>query len=167
MKTYPISAPLSEITNPAILPIGVVELGQIVDTLNFNQRFVFYNNHGHLSIVEIDQRTLPNGKEMRGFYQSDFPMDFLTWFPKILAAFRLPPNTTPYSTMMTPEESVGGEMLAISRAVAAGGDGRPGYSVFNFSRACHDGQDLMEITWIESFLFEGGLLKLIESMQLK
>lgn len=167
MNTYPASTPLQIITDPVSLPTGIAEIGQIVDTLNYNHRFVFYKNHGHLSIVKIVQRTMPNGRDVQRFYQTDFPMAFLTWFPRVLAAFRLAPGASRSSTMMSPEESVSGEMLAIARAVAAGGDGRPGYSVYNFSRACHKGIGLMQITWIESFLFEGRLLKLIKSMELE
>lgn len=164
MQIYPLSQSLPKISNPTSLPLGIVELGQIVDTLNFNQRFVFYKNNGFLSIVEIDQRTLPNGLEMLEFYQSDFPATFLSWFPRTLAAFRLPPGSSPYTQMMTPEERIGGEMLAISRDVAAGGLGRPGYSVYNLSRAHHDGQGLMKITWMENFLYEGGLLNFIDEI---
>lgn len=162
MKSSPLSPSLPKILDPVILPSGVSELGEIVDPLNFNQRFVFYNNNDFLSIVEIDQRTLPNGKEMLALYQSDFPKDLLTWLPATLALFRQPPGTSPYAKMMTPEECVDGEMLAISRDMAAGGSGRPGYSVYNFSRAHHNGHGLMKITWMENFLYQGGLLDFLE-----
>ncbi|MCG9683544.1 hypothetical protein L1D31_13290 [Vibrio sp. Isolate23] len=164
MKSYPLSPSLPKILDPAALPSGVSELGQIVDTSNFNQRFVFYKNNGFLSIVEIDQRTLPNGTEMLALYQSDFPSDLLTWLPNTLALFRQPPGTSPHSKMMTSEECIDGEMLAISRDVAAGGSGRPGYSVYNFSRAHHDSYGLMKITWMENFLYQGGLLDFIEGI---
>jgi hypothetical protein len=164
MQKYPLAPPLPIISDPASLPDGVVKLGELTDTLNYHQRFAFYQNNGFVSIVEIDQRTLPDGKERLAYFQTDFPDEFLTWFPKTLTAFRLPPGQSPYTGMMIPNESVGGEMLSLSRAMAAGGDGRPGYSVYNFSRADHDGIGLMEITWIENFLFQGGLLDFIQSL---
>lgn len=161
MNTYPFSQPLPKISDPASLPFGVMELGQITDTLNHNQRYVFYKNNGFLSIVEIDERTLPNGREILAFYQTDFPNAFFTWLPRTLADFRQPPNKSPYSRMMPPEECIDGEMLTISRDISAGGPGRPGYSIYNLSRAHHDGQGLMKLTWMENFLYQGGLLNYI------
>jgi hypothetical protein len=106
------------------------------------------------------------------YYQSDFPLKFLTWFPETLTKFRLPPGQSPYRGFMTPDENVDGEMLAISRDMALGGPDKPGYTVHNFSRhqkpsgkpGIYHEEDWFEpmyACWTEEFLFEGGLLDFI------
>lgn len=163
MKSNTITMPvISDCTSSLFPPVGGTELGNITDSLNYNQRFTFFLNNKALTIIESREIITPKGKVWKYFPQKDFPLEFITWFPKALEQFRDPDG--PFEGLMTPKICVGGEMLAICREIAAGGNGIPGYGIYNFSRT-HSGYSApMSISWMESFLYEGGMLKFIKGL---
>jgi hypothetical protein len=174
---YPVSDPLPYINDERNLPAGVVQLGELSE--KESKKYAFYTNQvNHLSIVYMLYDPFKKDGSFL-YYQCDFPMKFLIWFPNTLEKFRLPPDQSPYRGFMTPEENVDGEMLAISRKMAADGKNKPGYGVYNFSRHNDHGHPAkwddtniesfwpMSMTWTEEFLFEKGLLDLIKDLARK
>ena len=170
---YPLAEPLLYINDEKNLPAGVVYLGELVRPSK--GKYIFYiNQKDYLSIVYIYLNPIKKDGSYR-YWQSDFPLKFLSWFPETLEKFRR--GESPYRGFMTPEENVDGEMLAISRDMALGGPDKPGYTVYNFSRHQKAGKPLvyhddgeewfwpMYACWTEEFLFEGGLLDFIRSLQ--
>ena len=165
---YPLSDPLPYINDEKNLPSGVIWLGEFFEKDNGNHVF-YINQKDYLSIAFIYLHPLKNDGSYL-YYQSDFPLKFLTWFPETLTKFR----NGQYRGFMTPEENVDGEMLAIARDMALGGPDKPGYTVYNFSRHQKAGKPRvyhaedwfhpMYACWTEEFLFEGGLLKFIEDL---
>ena len=167
---YSVKPQLPEILDHEHLPAGAVELARINDRLNYQKDFVFVKNNEGLSIVRAETRLMPTGKEMYFIDQTDFPLGFLSWFPRALREFQKPPvkGGLPAGAMSSPDQDVEGEMLCIQRLMDAGNH-QQGYRVLNRSR-CRRGVtleghfDAQKIDFAENFLYEGGLLKLIEDL---
>ena len=167
---YPLKPQLPEILDHERLPTGAVELARIKNRLNYPKDFVFVNNNGGLSILETDTRIMGDGQERYFCFQTDFPLGFLSWFPRALQEFQKPPikGGLPAGAMVSSDQDVEGEMLCIFRLMDAGNH-QQGYSVMNRSRSERNvGTEnyfvAQEISFQENFLYEGGLLQLIEDL---
>lgn len=171
---YPVSDPLPYIDDENNLPNGVVKLAELSESeyKAWEKYALYLSQNKFLSIVYIFKA---RGGSLC-YYQCDFPLRFLSWFPETLEKFRLPPGQSPYRGFMTPDENVDGEMLAISRDMAIGNRQEPGYTAHNFSRHQYCGEPApwtdapnepfweMSMTWTEKYLFDGGLLELIQHL---
>jgi len=170
---YPVRDPLPEIVDHRSLPRGAVEIAKIRDTNGEGDLWVFVKNNNGLSILDTYSKTLKDGTTRYGCYQKDFPLKFLNWFEDALTRFQRPPakGGLHSGAMTSADEDVDGEMLCIQRAMGAGG-GQGGYAVVNRSR-CKKGKDIStkftphEVSWADSFIFEGGLLDLIKKLAKK
>ena len=166
---YHVEAPLPKITDPFNLPAGMIELGKIEDTVNENWWYLIKNNE-KLSILKYHLSTLPDGSELRICKHRDFPLGFLSWYPKALTDFQKPPSQGGLhaGAMSSADQNVEGEMLCIQACMATDRTGG-GYAVLNRTR-CEDGYDpdtefeAQEISWSEHFLFDVGMLKLIKDL---
>ena len=151
------------------LPDDAIEIGRLYDPLE-NDTWVFAKHKQSLSIIDASSYQLKDGTPRYAIAQNDFPMEFLSWFSKALTEFQKPPieGGLPPGAMTSADESVGGEMLCIQRAMAGGG-GLGGYTVRNRSR-CKRGNDIETefephtVSWGDTFLFEDGLLDLIKKL---
>lgn len=167
---YTIKPHLPKIMDHNDLPPGAIELARINDALNYKKYFVFVNNNGALSIVKAKTKYLKTGGTRYHCDQTDLPLAFLSWFPKALREFQKPPAEGGLHAggMTSADKDVDGEMLCIQRSMDAGNH-QQGYCAVNRSR-CDRGVRLeghfrpQEITFAENFLYEGGLLALIEDL---
>lgn len=167
---YTVEPQLPEISHHEHLPNGAVELARLHDKLNDGGDFIFVRNNGGLSILTVETISLRNGGERYFCHQTDFPLGFLSWFPKALKDFQRPPvkGGLHAGAMVSRDEDVEGEMLCVGRLMDAGNH-QQGYSAENKSR-CRRGVgveghfDPQQIDFAENFLYEGGLLKLIEDL---
>ncbi|WP_231656666.1 hypothetical protein [Pseudomonas californiensis] len=162
-ERYPLKTPLEPIQNPIAPPPGVRLLSEKLNMSVPNEHYLFFDNHGRLSIVRrYDQ---PDGQGPV-YEQNDFPLMFLDWFAPAIREFRKPVGDRPTRFMSTVPEAVGDEMLTLERGMAVGGDDEPGYIVNNWSRGRQltglEGHFIpMSVAWTETFIFDGGLLKLL------
>lgn len=167
---YTVKPHLPEIVDHNDLPPGAIELARINDALNYQKDFVFVNNNGAFSILEADTRIMGDGSKRYFCHQTDFPLAFLSWFPKALREFQKPPAEGGLHAggMTSADEDVDGEMLCVQRLMDAGNH-QQGYCAVNRSRCDRDVRleghfEPQEINFAENFLYEGGLLALIEDL---
>jgi hypothetical protein len=168
---YTLKPALPQITRHDKLPAGATEIAEITEFTE-GGLFYFVKNNGFLSILSVTEpgRTLANGQLYYRCSQNDFPLEFLSWFPQVLAEFQKPPaeGGLRAGAMTTPDIEVGGEMLCLQRALGVDRD-RGGYIVRNRSRCEKDYDPETEfephnVCWASRFLYEGGLLALITEL---
>jgi hypothetical protein len=168
---YPIKPALPEISRHDQLPNGAIEIAKITEFTE-GGLFYFVKNNGSLSVLNVTEpgRTLANGQPYYRCSQTDFPLEFLIWFPKALDDFQKSPSEGGLhaGAMTTPDIEVGGEMLCLQRALGVDRD-RGGYAVINRSR-CEKNKNPEtsftphELILASRFLYEGGLLDLIKNL---
>ncbi|GAB3528826.1 hypothetical protein [Photobacterium alginatilyticum] len=168
---YPQLKQLPDLTNIKDLENYAIKLGEIQDSVNQNIKYVFVNNINHLSILEHRTKKLDDGSISFRSYQTDFPLQFLAWFIEALIDFRKAPENGGLHSgaMVTNDQCIDGEMLCIKRAMAYDGPGIPGYSIVNRSRRNRNlSSEIIyfpqEISFSEQFIFNGGLIKLIQDL---
>ncbi len=170
---YPLKPSAVVIQKHDQLPAGAIEIARITEFTE-GGLFYFVKNNGVLSILNVTEpgRRLANGQPYYRCSQDDFPLEFLSWFPAALVEFQKPPaeGGLRAGAMTTADIEVGGEMLCIQRALGVD-QNRGGYVVMNRSRCKTDRDRDPEtefephrICWASRFLYDGGLLKLIEDL---
>ncbi len=168
---YPIKQPLVKILNHKNLPDCCTDLAQIKNRFNDNYLITLIKNDGYLSIVKSRTEKLSDDTERYFISQTDFPFEFLQWFSSALKEFREPTKKTKdLGGMSSSDKNVGSEMLCIQRCMDAGNK-QPGYAFMNRSRENHKMLSnshfrSQEIIFEEDFIFEGGLLDLIDQLAL-
>ncbi len=166
---YPVEIDLPLIEKHDQLAAGCTHLTNIRDN-TADRHLYFVRNNGHLSILDVVDRPLPDGGRYQRCAQDDFPLEFLIWFPIALEEFIKPPAEGGLHAggMSTPDMEVGGEMLSLIRALGSD-QGRGGYGVDNYSR-CKRGYDPEtefephSVSWASRLLYDGGLLDLIKDL---
>lgn len=168
---HDVKSPLPEINRHDYLPLGAIEIANIIENTE-GGLFYFVKNNGFLSILSVTEpgRTLANGQPYYRCSQDDFPLAFLSWFPAALIEFQKTPveGGLRAGAMTTPDIEVGGEMLCIQRALGVD-QNRGGYVVENNSRCIKNyNPDTFfkphSVCWASRFLYEGGLLKLFTDL---
>ncbi|MBU2968394.1 hypothetical protein KO527_03365 [Pseudoalteromonas sp. C2R02] len=162
--------PLIEITNPDSPPQGVKQLARINDSLNYPKRFYsFYRQGDYLSVVHHWIIT-PKGKPpYLTTEQFDAPLALLSWFVQKLEFFIKPSfqGGLPANKIATDKERVNGEYIILGRAMDAGNNRREGgYTISNLNRDIYLNKysSFQDITFSDSFLFQGGLLELFKEL---
>lgn len=166
---YPVKPDLPLITRHDQFPSGCKQLANISDN-TCDRHLYFVNNHGFLSILDMVDRQRKDGSWLYNCAQDDFPLEFLIWFPIALEEFQKAPAEGGLHAggMTTPDMNVGDEMLCLQRALGVD-QARGGYAVMNRSR-CVRGKSIEtsftphEVIWASRFLYEGGLLALINEL---
>ncbi|MBV2130510.1 hypothetical protein [Arsukibacterium indicum] len=151
------------ITDPTDPPAGIKLIAKVEDHLNYPGRYYsFFKQDTYLSICRHRIIKPKDGPEFQITSQFDAPLEVLPWFIEKLNFFRKMPHEggLPHGKIMTNEEPVAKEQLAICRLVDAGnqrGDG--GYQINNLSREDRKvPSTFQQISFSDSLLFEGGLL---------
>ena len=167
---YPLKKNIRKIEDHKHLPPGAVELARIQDTVSHqNALWVFVKNENMLSILKPRDVRLKNMPPRYRCAQDDFPLEALAWFPQALTGFQ--EGKGGGGIMSSADHDVGGEMLAVITLMGID-DRRGGYSVENKSR-CHRRvaeEDINtyyephEVSWPTRFLYEGGLMDLLEDL---
>jgi len=159
-------SPLVEITDPDNTPTGVILIARVNDALNYPKRFYsFYRQGEYLSIVHHWIISPRNKAPYLTTDQFDAPLAILPWFIDKLEFFMKPSSKggLPANKIATDKEKVGGEYIILGRAVDAGNARREGgYILSNLNRDIylHKYSSFQDITFSDSFLFEGGLMDL-------
>lgn len=151
------------ITDPDNPPEGVKLIAKVEDSLNYPGRFYsFFKQDKYLSICRHRIIKPKDGAEFQITSQFDAPLAGLSWFISKLEFFRKMPyeGGLPHGKIMTDEEQVSAESLALCRLADAGnrrGDG--GYQINNLSREDRKvPRTFQQVSFSDSLLFEGGLL---------
>lgn len=158
--------PLSEITEPDNPDHGIQLIARINDVLNYpNRSYSFYKQGNFLSIVYHWIITPKNKASYLATEQFDAPLEILPWFINKLEFFMKPStqNGLPANKIATDKEKVNGEYIILGRAMDAGNARREGgYILDNLDRKDHHkiSTNPQDITFSDSFLFEGGLMDL-------
>lgn len=152
------------ITDPTNPPAGIMLIAQVEDRLNYPGRYYsFFKQDKYLSICRHRVIKPKNGSELQITSQFDAPLEILPWFINKLYFFRQMPHEggLPHGKIMTDEESVAKEQLALCRLANAGNQsGDAGYQISNFSRADRKvPSTFQEISFSDSLLFDGDLLE--------
>ena len=154
---------IKTIADPANPPAGVKLVAKVEDRLNYPGRYYsFFTQDKYLSICRHRIIKPKDGAEIQITSQFDAPLEVLPWFIEKLNFFRKMPHEDglPHGKIITTEEPVAKEQLAICRLVDAGnqrGDG--GYQINNLSREDRKvPSTFQQISFSDSLLFEGGLL---------
>ncbi|WP_062271056.1 hypothetical protein [Endozoicomonas arenosclerae] len=163
MKTpkYPIQPALQKVIQHSRLPVDSVELGRMRNISRANILHILVKRSDRwLSILSVRGDDPLLGKKYR-CYQDDFPLGFLSWFPKALEDFRKPPaeGGLHAGAMSSIDYDIEGEMLCVQRTVE-------GYEVLNRSRNASLGTLYrpVSIEFTENFLYQEGLLNLIQKL---
>jgi len=165
--------PLIEITEPDSPPASIKLVARINDKLNYPKRFYsFYKQDNYISIVCHWIITPKDKAPFLTTDQFDAPLEILPWFIDKLDFFMKPSTQggLPSNKIATDKEQVDGEYLILGRAMDAGNARREGgYIINNISRLEHDlkGAIYQNITFSDSFLFDGGLLDLWKDLAQK
>jgi len=158
---------LPQIMHHEKLPGGAKEIARITEQEKGNSTLVFVKYQRWLILV------VPS--DFLGYHTTQFevPLGFLDWFPKALKNFRASPSEggLPAGRVSTADQTVEGEILCIQRNM---GDRdwphkgeAPGYAVLNRSRPDPNFtlfERASEISFSEQFLYQGGLMDLIERL---
>ena len=158
--------PLVEITQPDAPAHGIKLIARINDLLNYPDRsYSFYRQDDFLSIVHHWIITPKNKAPYLATEQFDAPLAILPWFVDKFEFF-IKPSTQgglPANKIATDKEKVRGEYIILGRAMDAGNARREGgYMLDNIDRKDHHkiSSNYQDITFSDSFLFEGGLMDL-------
>jgi hypothetical protein len=167
---YTFLPPIIRITEPDKPPQGCRLLIRIEDTLNYPERYPSFYQKGNFLTILRHWLITPKNKPVRlGLIQLDVPLDFLPWFIKKFEFF-ITPSTQggmPAGKMSTDEDIVSGEDIRIISAMDGGNVRKEGgYMVYNFSRQDQSpgGQRPQNLTFSDSFMFDGGLLDLFKTL---
>ncbi len=139
------------------LPIGVQELAHIHDFSAEGRTWSFLRFQQKL-ILLIHFRQYSEGNTQHGYFQREFPLEFLSWFPGAVAQYERCPGTEC-------ESIIGDECLKLQSSDV----GRRYCAVLNYSR-CQRGYSPVtdfrpqETIIAHHFLHQGGLLALIKEM---
>jgi|TARA_R110002050_G_scaffold56725_1_gene127572 hypothetical protein len=158
--------PLIEITEPDSPAHGIKLIARINDSLNYpNRSYSFYKQDDFLSIVHHWIITPKNKAAYLATEQFDAPLEILPWFIDKLEFFMKSSTQggLPANKIATDKEKVRGEYIILGRAMDAGNARREGgYILDNIDRKDHHkiSTNPQDITFSDSFLFEGGLMDL-------
>lgn len=156
--SHPLQADLPLIHHHHCLPPDVVELAHIHDFSIEGRTWSFLRYRQKL-ILLMHYRQQSGGDTHYGYFQREFPLEFLRWFPTALAQYEQRPG---YAI----ENIVGGEQLCVQ----ASDVGRGYCAVLNYSR-CQRGYSPVtdfrpqETIMANHFIYQGGLLALIKEMR--
>ncbi|MGR5150211.1 hypothetical protein ACQKP8_27150 [Photobacterium alginatilyticum] len=168
---YPLKSQLPEVTNHNHLPAGAIELARIQDSVHPTLFYLFVKNADHLTIVTPRYLHLKNGTTRYFCVQTDFPMGFLPWLAHALSEFQktAAEGGLHSGAMASTDQNVDGEMLCIQRTMGSKGHNEPGYTFLNCTRCkrntfIENDYRPQEINFSEQFIFNGGLLELIQEL---
>ncbi len=158
---YPLKTPLPFISDLDNLPAGMQKIATIteIDSGGLETTHNLFKYNGYLC---WNCSFTFSGKPR--FYQYDYPISVLSWFPKALKGYRTPPaqGGMPEGAISSGDSDVDGEMLCIQGLF----DG--GCSLINRSRDeqpisdyCHNPAELM---LPGKFISESGVLDVIEQL---
>ncbi|HMU65527.1 MAG TPA: hypothetical protein PKE57_00200 [Cellvibrionaceae bacterium] len=139
------------------LPPGVVELAHIHD-FSIEGRTWSFLRYQHKLILLMHYRQQSGGDTQYGYFQREFPLEFLRWFPSALAQYEQNPS-------LAIEGTLGAEQLSLH----ASDVGRGYCAVLNYSR-CQRGHSPItdfrpqETIIANHFIYQGGLLALIKQL---
>lgn len=155
---------IQTIPDPTSPPAGIELIAQVEDLINYPGRYYsFFKQDKYLSICRHRMIKPKDGAEFQITSQFDAPLEILPWFIHKLNFFRLMPHEggLPHGKIMTDEEPVANEKLALCRLANSGnGSGDAGYQINNLSRADRKAPSTsQEISFSDSLLFDGGLLE--------
>lgn len=154
---YPLQPNLPLIQHHLCLPVGVQELAHIHDFSIEGRTWSFLRSHQKL-ILLIHYRQRSGGDTQYGYFQREFPLEFLSWFPKAVAQYQQCPGVGCEST-------IGDEHLRLQPSDV----GRGYCALLNYSR-CQRGYSPItdfrpqETIIAHHFIHQGGLLALIKEM---
>ena len=157
---------LIEIKAPNLPPSGIKHLITTNDQLNYPDRFFsFFQQGEYLSIVHHWIITPKDKAPYLTTDQFDAPLEILPWFVNKLDFFMKPSSQggLPANKIATDKEAINGENLILGRAMDAGNARREGgYILSNLSRKDYlaISSNYQNITFSDSFLFQGGLMEL-------